>query len=168
MLITNSYKNKQLFLNLFIYNIYMTTEKQNQENIDLDYNKLLTRIYMALPKKTLDNKRFELPKAISIIQGKQTIWKNFTKVAKDLNRDPKQLYKFFMKEISTSSTIVSQSLILNGIFDNKKVNDILDKYTKSFVLCSECGKPDTEIVTQNNVKILKCTACGATSALPKL
>jgi translation initiation factor 2 subunit 2 len=146
----------------------MNKNKTIDENIDLDYEKLLTRIYLSLPKKTLTNERFELPVAQSIIQGKQTIVKNFTKIAKDLNRDPKQLYKFFMKEISTSSTIVNQSLILNGIFNAKKIHDILQKYIKNFVLCSECHKPDTEIVTQNNVKILKCSACGATTALPKL
>jgi translation initiation factor 2 subunit 2 len=146
----------------------MDEKKTNIEHIDLNYDKLLNRIYMALPKKTLENERFELPTAFSILQGKQTIWQNFTKVAKDLNRDPQQLYKFVMKEISTSSAIVGQSLILNGIFDNKKINQILYKYIKSFVLCSECKKPDTEIVTQNNVKILKCSACGATTALPKL
>lgn len=146
----------------------MSEKKTTIENIDLDYDKLLTRIYMALPKKTLESQRFELPTAFSILQGKQTIWQNFTKVAKDLNRDHLQLYKFVMKEISTSSTIVGQSLILNGIFDNKKINQILDKYIKNFVLCSACKKPDTEIVTQNNIKILKCSACGATTALPKL
>ena len=140
----------------------------NTENIDLNYDKLLTRIYMALPKKTLEKERFELPKAISMIQGKQTIWQNFVKVAKDLNRDHQQLYKFVMKEISTSSTISNQALILNGVFDNHKINLILDKYIKNFVLCSECKKPDTEIAIQNNVKILKCSACGATSALPKI
>jgi translation initiation factor 2 subunit 2 len=144
------------------------SKNNTTESIDLDYDKLLNRIYMALPKKTLDTERFELPTAFSINQGKQTIWQNFTKVAKDLNRDPQQLYKFVMKEISTSSTIVGQSLILNGLFNNKKINQILDKYIKNFVLCAECKKPDTEIVTQNHVKILRCSACGATSALPKL
>jgi translation initiation factor 2 subunit 2 len=48
------------------------------------------------------------------------------------------------------------------------MNQILEKYLKFFVLCSACKKPDTEIVVQNNVKILKCTACGAISPLPKL
>jgi len=146
----------------------MTTNKTHTEKIEPDYDKLLDRIYLSLPKRTLENQRFELPKALSIIQGKQTLWQNFTKVAKDLDRDPQQLYKFFMKEISTSSTIVNQTLILNGIFDNKKINHILTKFINNFVLCSACKKPDTEIVAQNNVKILKCNACGATSSLPKL
>lgn len=145
----------------------MVKEKTNTEN-PLDYNFLLDRLYMSLPPKTLENTRFELPTADSMIQGKQTIWKNFSKCAKDLKREEGQLYKFVMKEISTASTVVNGTLVLNGIFNNIKINQILEKYIKFFVLCSACKKPDTSISTQNNVKILKCSACGAISPLPKI
>ena len=145
----------------------MVKEKTNSEN-PLEYRALLDRIYMALPAKTLESTRFDLPTVESIIQGKQTIWKNFSKVAKDLKRDEKQVYKFVMKEISTASTIQNGTLVLNGIFNNFKLNQILTKYIKFFVLCVECKKPDTEIINQSNVKVLKCTACGAISPLPKL
>lgn len=150
----------------------MTTVKKIQnteENIELNYDQLLDRLYMSLPPKTKTSTRFEKPKAISIIQGKQTIWKNFIKITKDLNRDSDLLYKFVMKEISTSSTINNnQALVLNGVFDNYKINQILDKFISVYVLCSACKKPDTEISSQNNIKILKCTACGAVTSLPKL
>jgi translation initiation factor 2 subunit 2 len=145
----------------------MVKEKTNSEN-PLEYRALLDRIYMALPAKTLESTRFDLPTVESIIQGKQTIWKNFSKVAKDLKRDEKQIYKFVMKEISTASTIQNGTLVLNGIFNNFKLNQILTKYIKFFVLCVECKKPDTEIISQSNVKVLKCAACGAISPLPKL
>ncbi|MDD4049703.1 MAG: translation initiation factor IF-2 subunit beta [Candidatus ainarchaeum sp.] len=145
----------------------MVNNEKVKDN-SLDYNSLLDRLYMSLPTKTLEDTRFELPTVDSIVQGKQTIWKNFSKCAKDLKREELQMYKFVMKEISTSSTIVNGTLVLNGIFNNQKMNQILEKYLKFFVLCSACKKPDTEIVVQNNVKILKCTACGAISPLPKL
>ncbi len=145
----------------------MVNNEKVKDN-SLDYNSLLDRLYMSLPTKTLEDTRFELPTVDSIVQGKQTIWKNFSKCAKDLKREELQMYKFMMKEISTSSTIVNGTLVLNGIFNNQKMNQILEKYLKFFVLCSACKKPDTEIVVQNNVKILKCTACGAISPLPKL
>jgi len=145
----------------------MVNNEKVKDN-SLDYNSLLDRLYMSLPTKTLEDTRFELPTVDSIVQGKQTIWKNFSKCVKDLKREELQMYKFVMKEISTSSTIVNGTLVLNGIFNNQKMNQILEKYLKFFVLCSACKKPDTEIVVQNNVKILKCTACGAISPLPKL
>ena len=143
-------------------------EQLKEKDISLDYYSLLDRIYMSLPERTLTSSRFELPRVESIIQGKQTIWKNFAKVAKDLKRDKNQLYKFVMKEISTSSTISNQSLILSGVFNNYKLNKILEKYINNFVLCSACHKPDTEIIVQNNVKVMKCTACGAITPIQKL
>ncbi len=139
-----------------------------ENNNELDYKSLLDRIYMSLPDRTLNDSRFELPKVESIIQGKQTIWRNFSKVAKDLKKDENQLYKFIMKEISTASAIQKGTLVLNGIFNNYKLNIILTKYIKNFVLCSACKKPDTEIINQEGVKVLKCAACGAITPLPKL
>jgi len=145
-----------------------TKTKNINEELDLNYKELLNRIYMSLPDRTLSDSRFELPVADSIIQGKQTIWKNFIKCAKDLKRDPDQLYKFIMKEISTSSIITNQTLVLNGIFNNYKLNQILTKYINNFVLCSACKKPDTEIISTTGIKVLKCSACGAITPLQKL
>ncbi len=145
-----------------------TKPKTEPKELDLNYKELLSRIYMALPERTTGDSRFELPQIESIIQGKQTIWKNFSKCAKDLKRDQNQLYKFVMKEISTSSAITNQTLVLNGIFNNYKLNQILTKYINNFVLCSECKKPDTEIVSQAGIKVLKCSACGAITPLQKL
>ncbi len=144
-------------------------KEKGTEKIDLDYNMLLDRLYMSLSSKAKEGTRFEIPRAQSMIQGKQTIWKNFVKISKDLNRETDLLYKFVMKEISTSSTIVNnQSLVLNGTFDNNKINNMLDKFINTYVLCSACKKPDTQISTKNNIKILRCTACGAVTPLPKL
>lgn len=137
-----------------------------QEN--LNFNELLDRLYSSLPEKALSDSRFELPVVESMVQGKQTIWRNFSKIAKYLKRDEKQLYKFVMNDISTSSVISDGALILNGIFDTNRLNQILMKYINSFVLCSVCNKPDTEIITQNGIKVLRCTACGAITPLPKL
>jgi len=145
-----------------------TKQKTTEKELELNYMDLLSRIYMALPERTKGNSRFELPQVDSIIQGKQTIWKNFTKCSKDLNRDQDQLYKFVMKEISTSSTITNQTLVLNGAFNNYKLNQILTKYINNYVLCPECKKPDTEISSQAGIKVLKCSACGAVTPLQKL
>jgi len=141
----------------------------SKENInkELDYKTLLNRIYISLPERTLTASRFELPIVESIVQGKQTIWKNFSKAAKDLKRDESQLYKFVMREISTSSAIISGTLVLNGVFNNYKMNELLTKYIKNFVLCSACKKPDTEIVVHEGVKVMRCTACGAMTPIPK-
>jgi translation initiation factor 2 subunit 2 len=34
-------------------------------------------------------------------------------------------------------------------------------YTETFVLCSECGRPDTKINKEGRILVLECEACGA-------
>ncbi|MFW6225798.1 MAG: translation initiation factor IF-2 subunit beta, partial [bacterium] len=35
------------------------------------------------------------------------------------------------------------------------------KYAEEFVLCPECGKPDTELIKEEGITKLHCLACGA-------
>ena len=37
----------------------------------------------------------------------------------------------------------------------------LKAYLNTFVLCSECGKPDSRLVKDGRVLVLECDACGA-------
>ena len=37
----------------------------------------------------------------------------------------------------------------------------IELYAKTFVLCQECNKPDTELMKEGGVLVMKCTACGA-------
>ena len=32
---------------------------------------------------------------------------------------------------------------------------------KEFVICKECGKPDTELKKENRLNFINCLACGA-------
>ncbi|MEK6818964.1 MAG: translation initiation factor IF-2 subunit beta, partial [Nanoarchaeota archaeon] len=56
-------------------------------------------------------------------------------------------------------------LIFNTKLNSEKVNEKLEKYTKEFVLCPVCGKPDTEILSEKNIKFKHCLACGARSPI---
>ena len=37
----------------------------------------------------------------------------------------------------------------------------IEQYCTDFVLCRECGKPDTQLTKEDRVHIMKCMACGA-------
>jgi translation initiation factor 2 subunit 2 len=134
----------------------------------MEYEKMLDRLYMSLPKHTLSKERFELPKIDSMIQGNKTIVKNFSQIAKTVKRDEKHLFKFITKEVATAATIEEGRLILNGKFDEKQINNLFQNYFKQFVLCHECKKPDTKIIEHQRVKVLKCEACGAISPVKSL
>ena len=44
------------------------------------------------------------------------------------------------------------------------MNDYVDKY----VICHECNRPDTRIIREGRIFLLKCAACGATAPLKTL
>jgi len=51
------------------------------------------------------------------------------------------------------------------MLNSAKVNDKIESYVKEFVLCTECKKPDTEIITEKGIKFKHCLACGAKSPI---
>ncbi|MBN3037043.1 MAG: translation initiation factor IF-2 subunit beta [Candidatus Diapherotrites archaeon] len=124
------------------------------------YEELLDNLYTQLPEKLKEKTRFKMPEFRSMIQGKQTIVQNFVDVAEDLRRDPKHLMKFITKETAAPCNIDGKRLIMKGRIRDRVLNDRLEAYAKEYVLCGECGKPDTTLVTQEGVTYLKCEACG--------
>ncbi|MFH1751581.1 MAG: translation initiation factor IF-2 subunit beta [archaeon] len=132
-----------------------------------EYEKLLDNIYKNLPENILNKERFELPVVESMIQGKKTIIRNFAFIAKAVHREIDHLYKFVSKEAGTMAAIDEGKLVLSGKYNQIQLDKIFKSYFKEFVLCSACGKPDTKIIEQSGIKMLKCTACGALSPIRK-
>ncbi|MAG18150.1 MAG: translation initiation factor IF-2 subunit beta [Candidatus Diapherotrites archaeon] len=134
----------------------------------MEYDKMLTRLYGSLPEKSISKERFELPKLDSTVQGKKTIIKNFSQAIKSVKRDEKAFYKYITKETATAGVLADGKLTLTGKFWPEVLEKLFNNYLKEYVLCHECGKPDTEIAERSGVKMLKCTACGALSPLKKI
>ena len=134
----------------------------------MNYDKMLDRLYLSLPKQALVKERFEVPKIDSLIQGKKTIIRNFGQIIKTINRKEKHLFKFITKETATAATISEGMLILNGKFSQQQISNLFENYIKEYLLCHECGKPDTHFTYQQGVKIMKCEACGAVSPVKRL
>lgn len=123
---------------------------------------------MLLPKKVLEESRFEMPKVVSAIQGSKTIFKNFSEIAKKIRREEKHFFKFITKELAVAGFIEGGRLILNGKFTNYQIQKVVEAYINTYVLCPECKKPDTHFIEEHGVKMLKCEACGAISPIRKL
>ncbi|MEM7813326.1 MAG: translation initiation factor IF-2 subunit beta [Candidatus Aenigmatarchaeota archaeon] len=127
-----------------------------QEN---HYLELLRRAKSAMPA-TKAVERWEMPRAAVQTSGKRTIIRNFVEVAKALRRDPQHIAKYLFKELAVPGS-VGESLELQGKFSSEQINSRLSGYAKEFVLCGECGKPDTQLLRQDRLWFLKCEACGA-------
>ena len=126
-----------------------------------NYDLLLKRAISQLPEEVFKDVRFEVPPAESFVEGNKTVIKNFKDIAKIINRDIQFFAKYVLKEIGTAGDIEGQRLILQGKFGNYIINSKIKSFVKDYVLCSECGKPDTRIIKEGRIHFLKCMACGA-------
>ena len=127
----------------------------------MDYEKLLKRAKETMPDVAKEKERFEIPKIKGRIEGSKTIITNFTEIANNLRRPQEHLLKYLLKEIAAPGIIKSTILKLGGKIPASKINEKIRQYSYEFVLCAECGKPDTEIKKEGEFTYLKCSACGA-------
>lgn len=126
-----------------------------------EYEKLLDRVISNLPEQVKRSERFEVPKVKGHVQGQKTVISNIHQIADDFNREPEHLTKFLLRELATPGDLKPKGLILGRKITAVRVNEKVRKYAEIFVICNECGKPDTKIMRENRVMFLKCMACGA-------
>jgi|TARA_B100001971_G_C18193788_1_gene540223 translation initiation factor 2 subunit 2 len=125
------------------------------------YETLLNEAYKDLKPIEKSDTRFEIPKIEGHLEGTKTILTNFPQVASYLRRDQDHLLKFLLRELATSGSIKNNRVILQRKINSQKINEKIQDYTKEFVLCTQCKKPDTEIIKEKGFSFLHCLACGA-------
>jgi len=123
-----------------------------------DYEKLLEEAHKKIKKVESNGNRFEIE---GHFEGKKTILTNFLQIASHIRRKPEQFQKFILRELATSGHLEGDRLILNNKIPSAKINTKIEDYTKEFVLCKECKKPDTEIIKEDRLTFVHCLACGA-------
>jgi len=126
-----------------------------------NYQELLDKGYKNIPDNVKKLSRFEIPKAQIRIEAKNTYITNFNKIINTLNRERKHFIVEFLKKIGTMGEMRGQHLFLKGVYKEQVLNRIIELYSKTYVLCKICNKPDTEIQREGKKRFLKCTACGA-------
>ncbi len=126
-----------------------------------DYDALLEKAYSEMPEKVFKAERFELPRARRYKEGNKTVIKNFIDIADAINRDPNHLLKYLLKTLGTAGVIDGRRAILQGVFDEEDINREIVSYVESYVLCRECRRPDTKLIKEGRITLLKCEACGA-------
>lgn len=127
----------------------------------MTYEELLERAYEKLPKIKEQKERFEVPQVDSDIQGNMTIFKNFIPVTQAIRREPKHLLKYLTKQLAAPGSIEGQRAIFQSKLTKRVIQAKLDNYVKDFVVCKECKRPDTKLIKEGRILILKCEACGA-------
>jgi translation initiation factor 2 subunit 2 len=125
------------------------------------YEKLLEEAYEKIKKSEGNGERFEIPKAEGRFEGKKTIITNFAQIVSIFRRNPEHLQKFLLKELAASGQKEGDRLLLNIKVPSLRINQKIEEYANEFVICKECGKPDTELSREDRITFIKCMACGA-------
>lgn len=130
-----------------------------------DYDERLERALSSTPEFGGDGDRFEIPDPDVRQEGNTTVYENFQNTIDRLDRDEDMVLKFLQNEVGTSAHIdESGRARLTGSFDAGRLREAVEAFADAFVLCPECGLPDTRLTEEQGTRMLKCDACGALSA----
>ena len=125
-----------------------------------EYEQLLQKAQEELPVVGKSSERFMVEKVLGHIEGNKTVISNLKKIARRFNRVEQHLMKYLLRELATPGKLIGERLILGTKVAASKINKKLKQYASEFVFCSECGKPDTQLVMEKGMTFLKCLACG--------
>ena len=135
-----------------------------------EYLQMLAEARSKLPKLLVSGERFSPPRPIVLIEGRQTHVANFKEIVTAVNRDAKMIARYLSKELGSPYFLTEdeRKLILSRKIDPKQVENRIERFIRTYVICPHCGRPDTVLVKVKKAWVLRCQACGAETPVPKL
>jgi len=131
----------------------------------MEYDDQLDRALDETPDIQTETSRFDVPEPNVRTEGNVTVYENFQHTLDRLDREESHVLKFLQDELGTSAGIdESGRARLTGSFRQDRIAAVLDEYVESYVLCPECGLPDTYLEREQGALLIQCDACGARSA----
>lgn len=127
----------------------------------MDYESMLERGKKNLPEISLATERFSVPKIAGHLEGNKTVVSNFFQIASMVGRNPEHLLKYISRELAAKGELKKQLLVFNTKLPSSKINEKIEQYVDTYVICKECGKPDTKLVKEGVLTFMRCQACGA-------
>ncbi len=127
----------------------------------MNYEALLAKAREELPEDASSGERFEIPKIKGHLQGNKTVISNMAQIATALSRKIEILVKYVEKQLATKAMIEGTFVIFNTKLSATKINERIQQFTDQFVICKECGKPDTKLSKDSGIYFVRCSACGA-------
>ena len=129
---------------------------------DFEYDALLDRARDRIPKDISERNRWTMPPPEILVEGSQTILRNFAAIVDSMDRDPNHVYQYLVNELGTSGTREQVRVMFKGRIPPKRIKEKLVGYVKAYILCEQCRAPDTRFIKEDRTTLLKCQACGAT------
>ncbi|RDI72282.1 translation initiation factor IF-2 subunit beta [Halopelagius longus] len=127
----------------------------------MEYADSLDRALDVLPDRSQEQSRLTIPDPEGETDGAFTRLTNLGSIADALSRKPEHVHSFIQRTLGTNGQLDDNRARYSGSFSVSDFDEALDGYVAEYVTCSECGLPDTRLVTENGVDMLRCEACGA-------
>ena len=111
--------------------------------------------------------RYKMPLPFGKIEGRgngiKTVIPNISDVARALHRDSGEVNKFFGCELGAQTTYNADTdrAVVNGAHTDAVLQQAIKRYIDKFVLCPQCGLPETDYKIKSGLINHKCMACGA-------
>lgn len=125
-----------------------------------EYEELLKKAHERLPEKVETKRRIVVPRVACLYEGNKTKVKNLGEISSRSKRDKKHISKFLLKELATSGSVQDNTLVFKGRISMEMLHEKILDYVEEFVLCKECGKPDTELIKEGQKFFLVCEVNG--------
>ena len=129
---------------------------------DFEYDALLDRARVRIPTDSSERNRWTMPNPEILVEGNQTIIRNFSAIEDAMDRDANHVYQYLINELGTSGTREQVRVMLKGRVPPKRIKEKIVGYVKTYILCEQCKAPDTRFIKEDRTTLLKCQACGAT------
>ena len=71
------------------------------------------------------------------------------------------LIKKIEKQLATKGLVEGNFVIFNTKLSAGKINTRVQEFVDQFVICKECGKPETKLSKDTGIYFIKCQACGS-------
>ena len=132
----------------------------------MDYEEQLERALEEKPDIAAGDSRFEVPEPTLRTEGNVTVVENFQEILEAIGRSAEHLLKYLQDEFGTSAQIDDRGRArLTGEFSESRMQEKVDAYVDQYVICPECGLPDTHLTREQGAELLECDACGARSSV---
>ncbi|HEV2317635.1 MAG TPA: translation initiation factor IF-2 subunit beta [Thermoplasmata archaeon] len=127
----------------------------------VEYAALLKRAREKLPQVQVSTDRFQVPEPDVMIDGKNTVIRNFQDITTVLRREPDHVIGFLARELGCPGVLDLPRAYLKSKIPKESIAQRLKEYTEKYVICSECKRPDTHLNKEGRFTLLVCEACGA-------
>ena len=128
---------------------------------EFEYESLLDRARQRIPKEISERARWTLPEPQIMIEGANTIFRNFAEVVGQMDRDENHVFQYMLNELGTSGSREGPRARFKGRIPAKRLKQRIVNYVNTYIKCGQCSAPDTLFIREDRTTLLKCQACGA-------